>query len=93
MSIEDFLPPKPLRFYEHIAEAIIRFEYSRSVVRPGRVEVSGDLYGLMLDEMRRDNSRFLPLDDSEDAYPMKIRGFPIVPVYDMKPLEWSIVPA
>lgn len=79
----------PLTFCEKIAEAVNRVEIERRLVRPGRVEVSLDLYGLLIDEMRQDNR--LVYKASGDAPPMALRGWPILPVGDMKPLEWSIV--
>ena len=83
----------PLTMCEKIGEAVTRYEYERRVVRPGRVEVSLDLYGLMLDEMRDANRCLYVEAEGIQAAPMMIRGWPVFPVFDMKPLEWSLVPA
>jgi hypothetical protein len=84
---------RPLTFCEKIGEAVTRYDYERRPVLPGRVEVSLDLYGLLLHEMRHECRFVHQLSGDAQATPMKIRGWPVHPVGDMKPLEWSLVPA
>lgn len=83
---------EPRTFMDRIAEAVIRAEYERRLVRPGHINVSDDLMGVLIDEMRDRNRYLMPVTDSVQGHPMQICGWPVHPVGDMKPLQWSIVP-
>lgn len=79
---------------QEINEVLAHYE---ETVRPravGRIDVGLALFGIILDEAR-DACRFLSPEatDSAEAPPSCIRGWPIVPDHNRKPMEWAIVPA